>query len=62
MLVITRKMQERIVIGGDVEVVVLSIQGNRVKLGVVADAEKRIARLECSRPCVQATAIACGCE
>lgn len=46
MLVITRKSQERIVIGEDVEIVVLSVQGRRVKLGVRADADKRIQRFD----------------
>lgn len=46
MLVITRKNQERIRIGKDVEVVVLSIQGQRVKLGIVAAADTNIRRAE----------------
>lgn len=36
MLIFTRKKRERIVIGRDIEVVVLSISGNRVKLGIKA--------------------------
>lgn len=46
MLVITRKNNERIRIGNDVEVVVLSVQGQRVKLGIVAAADKHICRSE----------------
>jgi carbon storage regulator CsrA len=46
MLVITRKNNERIQIGNDVEVVVLSVQGGRVKLGIVASAETNIRRAE----------------
>jgi carbon storage regulator CsrA len=48
MLVITRKCTESIVIGKDVELVVLSVQGQRVKLGIVAAAAKRIRRLGAS--------------
>lgn len=36
MLISTRKNRERIVIGRDIEVVVLNISGNRVKLGIKA--------------------------
>lgn len=36
MLIFTRKKKERIAIGRDIEVVVLSISGNRVKLGIKA--------------------------
>lgn len=36
MLVLSRKVGERIIIGGDVTVVVLGIRGNRAKLGIVA--------------------------
>ena len=34
MLVLTRKIGERVMIGHDIEVTVLKIQGNRVKLGI----------------------------
>lgn len=34
MLVLTRKNQERVLIGRDIEVTVLKIHGNRVKLGI----------------------------
>jgi carbon storage regulator CsrA len=46
MLVLTRKDNERIVIGDDVEVVVLSVQGQRVKLGILAPRDKQIRRSE----------------
>ena len=36
MLIFTRKMRERIMIGQDIEIVVLSISGNRGKLGIKA--------------------------
>ena len=44
MLVLTRKLQDRIIIGQDVEIVVLSISGQRVKLGIKASADQRILR------------------
>lgn len=59
MLVITRKSQERIIIGEDVEVVVLSVHGQRVKLGIVAAAEKRVTRLERLAPCLSGNAMDC---
>jgi carbon storage regulator len=46
MLVLTRKNQERIVIGEDVEIIVLAVEGRRVKLGISAPADKRITRTE----------------
>lgn len=45
MLVLTRKTDERIVIGEGVEVVVLSVQGNRVTLGIAAPREMSIRRV-----------------
>lgn len=36
MLVLTRKLNERIIIGRDVEIVVLKVSGNRVRLGISA--------------------------
>lgn len=36
MMIITRKNRERIMIGRDIEIVVLSISGSRVKLGIKA--------------------------
>jgi carbon storage regulator len=53
MLVITRKNQERIRIGQDVEVIVLSVQGQRVKLGIVAPIEQTICRPQMSKPPVR---------
>lgn len=46
MLVITRKSQERIRIGKDVEIVVLSVYGQQVKLGIFAPTDKTIRRPE----------------
>ena len=44
MLVLTRKTDERIAIGDGVELVVLSIRGNRVRLGITAPADTSITR------------------
>lgn len=46
MLVITRKVGERLIIGHDIEVTVLKIRGNRVKLGIRASADLPIHREE----------------
>ncbi len=46
MLVLTRKKGEAIHIGNDVEVRVLSVQGNRVRLGIEAPAHIDVRRGE----------------
>ncbi len=46
MLVLSRKIGEEIVIGDNVRVRVLSIQGNQVRLGFVAPREIAITREE----------------
>lgn len=46
MLVITRKSREQLFIGRDIEVTVLKIQGNRVKLGIRGPADVPIHRKE----------------
>jgi len=46
MLVLSRKKDERIVIGGNIEVVVLAVEGKHVKLGLVAPPEVPIRRKE----------------
>lgn len=46
MLVLTRKTNEELVIGGDVRVVVLGVQGSRVRLGISAPDGFRILRGE----------------
>ena len=48
MLVLTRKHGERILIGEDIEVVVLEIHGRRVKLGIRGPSEVPIHRQELS--------------
>jgi carbon storage regulator len=54
MLVLSRRVDERIVIDGDIEVVVIAVQGGRVKLGFNAPSHVKIYRTEihprCSGP------------
>jgi carbon storage regulator len=46
MLVLTRKIGERIIIGDDVVLTVLALPGNRVKLGIAGPPEVPIHREE----------------
>ncbi|MFZ3046957.1 MAG: carbon storage regulator CsrA [Desulfatirhabdiaceae bacterium] len=46
MLVITRKLDESITIGGDIRVAVLGVKGNSVKLGIDAPKQVPIYRTE----------------
>lgn len=46
MLVLSRKLDESIVIDGNIEVTVLAVQGRRVKLGIRAPGDVSIRRLE----------------
>jgi len=46
MLVITRRIGETILIGKDITVVVNTIQGGAVKLGIIAPPETKIVRGE----------------
>jgi carbon storage regulator len=46
MLVLSRKVGERIVIDGGIEVVVLAVEGNRVRLGIEAPRDCPIVRGE----------------
>ena len=46
MLVLSRKPKETVRIGSDIEVVVLEVHGDRVKLGFKAPAEMPIHRAE----------------
>lgn len=45
MLVLTRKSDERILIGDGIELIVLSVQGNRVRFGIQAPVDVSIARM-----------------
>jgi carbon storage regulator len=46
MLVLSRKLGEEIIIGGDIRVRIVSIHGNQVRLGFVAPLEVDIKRQE----------------
>ena len=46
MLVLRRKVGEAIILGGVVEVTVLAVEGERVKLGITAPPEITIVRAE----------------
>ena len=46
MLVLTRRIGERVLIGDDVEVTVLEVKGDSVRLGIQAPRETRIHRAE----------------
>jgi carbon storage regulator len=46
MLVLTRKLQEAIKIGHDIEITILSIEGDQVKLGINAPKHVEIHRKE----------------
>lgn len=47
MLVLSRKLGEKIVIGDGIELMVVAVNGNRVKLGIAAPQNCRIVRSEC---------------
>jgi carbon storage regulator len=46
MLVLTRRVGESILIGGDIEVTLLDIKGDSIRIGVNAPRETRIQRAE----------------
>jgi carbon storage regulator len=50
MLVLTRKVGQRIMIGNDVEITVTKIQGGRVKVGVTAPRNVSVIRVELPKP------------
>ncbi len=50
MLVLTRKIDQSIAIGDDVRIVVVGIERDKVKLGIVAPPELIIRRSSSSRP------------
>ncbi len=49
MLVLTRKLQERIRIGDNVTITVLRVKGNAVRIGIEAPREVRVVRAELPR-------------
>ena len=50
MLVLTRKVDESIIVDGDIEIMVVAVHGNRVKLGITAPDSIRIRRAEVGAP------------
>ena len=46
MLVLSRKINERILIGDDIEIVVVAVAGDNVRLGIRAPKEVKILRSE----------------
>lgn len=46
MLVLTRKPGEKITVGHDIEIVVVSIDRNQVRIGIAAPKDTRILRAE----------------
>jgi len=46
MLVLTRKSGQEIVIDGGIRLIVLDVQGNRVRVGISAPAEVKVDRME----------------
>ncbi len=49
MLIITRKLGEKLIIGDDIEVVTLGVQGNSVKIGINAPRDVAVHREEIYR-------------
>ena len=63
MLVLTRKRNQSIVIGDDIEVAVIDIRGDPVRLGVAAPARVSVHRRELFTEIERANlAAACGCS
>ncbi len=50
MLVLSRKLGEKLILGNDIVITVLQVRGNQVRLGIHAPAGVRILRGELARP------------
>ncbi|SIT83393.1 carbon storage regulator CsrA [Microbacterium sp. RU33B] len=46
MLVLTRRIGERVLIGDDIEITVLDVKGDSVRIGIQAPRETRVQRAE----------------
>ena len=63
MLVLSRRNDEQIVIGGEIVVTVMSVQGNRVQIGIDAPRDMSILREELQNTVNESNfAIAAGSE
>lgn len=60
MLVLSRKKGEKILIGSGIEIVVVELANNRVRIGIVAPAEVPIHREEVARRIALETSTAVG--
>lgn len=62
MLVLTRSLEESIVIDGNIRVTILALKNGRVRLGIDAPADKRVDREEVHlRKCdAEPNLVACG--
>ncbi len=50
MLILTRRINEKLIIGEDVNVIVLGVKGNQVRLGIEAPESVNIVREELLQP------------
>jgi carbon storage regulator len=50
MLVLSRKSGEKVLLGGEITITLLEIQGNRVRIGIEAPGQVAVLRAELSRP------------
>jgi carbon storage regulator len=46
MLILTRRPRQVVMVGRDVQIIVLDVAGNRVRLGITAPRELRVVRQE----------------
>ena len=60
MLVLSRKSGERVLVGEDIEVIVLEVEGDRVKLGFTAPRYVPICRAEIRRELADCLAACSG--
>ena len=62
MLVLGRKVGEKLVIDGNITVEVVKIQGNRISLGIVAPSNIKVLRGELTQPQVKAQIVELAVE
>jgi carbon storage regulator len=60
MLVLTRRAGETIVIADDIQVTVVSVRGNKVRIGVTAPTAVRVFRGELRSRLAKENAVPCG--